>query len=541
MLVAQLDPDPERPLATAIDLPLTATYLRASTGRIGIDPYLDTVALVEDEGVRSAVYLQDPTQHNVVQEIAAGTDVIDVAVLNGANGADRDPILVLRSSGLQIQECATGVNSQLPVARPVLASWAGAQGVWSGYRATGRPVALGLGLGGRTITKWDWTAGNLVKQSNDITVPTGITKMMTVDFDGTGEVEIVVLYPSVLYVLSWTGTVLQYLPFTGNGNVHMTVSRGTGPAPHGRDLVVACGEVLLPSNQVPQHTLFAFHATQLNVLPMTIPVGDLTAADGPTLDGLEDIVIADGLDSRFHVFKRTLGPALVNSVPTMLQGVVHDQERENAPMRKVVGGDFDNDGDGDLLGLQNLQSAQVTQMVFGRTAPLSRVQFLCDYEHVSDGRWNDRPSSFATFSVPLQLPNLQPWLSTGHTMSLEVTTWFRPNMGVGYADVGTRTSHALTATTTQVTFTRPNAGLGLDWSVEIRARMVATKNGISTPLAPYRVHHATAVAEAVERDMDNLQIRASGYQLELLDDDGVGGTGGTTGGTGPSQSPPWKP
>ena len=115
----------------------------------------------------------------------------------------------------------------------------------------------------------------------------------------------------------------------------------------------------------------------------------------------------------------------------------------------------------------------------------------------------------------------------------------RPSKNDAYEVTGTRTSHALTASTTSLSFSRSNAGLSPDWSVEIRARMVATKNGISTPLAPYRGHHATAAAGVVEVSMDNLQNTASGIFPQ--GPGGIGSTGGTTGGSGASQTPPKMP
>lgn len=497
------------------------TFFKALTGRIGDDQYLDAVAMLND----NALYLQDPVQHNVAVPLLG--ECIDAAVLRGANGATRDPVVVLDDQGLHVFACAVG--EQDPTAGAIITQWAGAQCVWSGTNAAGQALALGIGAGGTSLLRWKWQAGTLVQAAAPLSVPTGITKVMTANYDGTGEVELVLQMGGLFYVLSWSGAILQALVLDSPVGNCVTVSRGNGTQAWQRDLVVVCGVYGGQRQLVGWNSSLIAPIISVNDLAVTdIAAANLDATGGLNLD---EILLADGASvSRVHVIRRVDTLAMLQRNNEYFAGVT-GSIRPAAKVDCVLGGDFDNDGDGDVLAFQSTSTRQVLQVLPGIVAPASRP--ILDVPRSSVAF--DEQAGTLSMTLIANLPPLVPWRGDGSTTELECAFWFRPAFGT-YQTTGFVRSMVLPTIvglpqTMNVSFSGLTS-LGPYWSVEMRGRLVAVKNGVRRPLVPWRGELGGTPGPTLSTGETHEAL--TGEPLAQ----GISGDGVTTGATGLPQTPP---
>lgn len=434
---------PEVNWAVAVHRPPQAdgvAYLRVFPARVGDRDELDVVALREVDGVRGVVAYSAPMRHNVEVDIAA--DIVDAAVL--VTGQPRDPVVVLRAAGLEIYRA--GVGALEPDAQPIATiggSWAGAQCVWSGHDSLGRPLLLGVNQAGTKILRARWIDEALAQLTDVDTVP-GTTKLMTMDFDGVGEVELVVQLGTAVVIATWDGAPITSFVFDPAHAYAVTVSKGmAGPGIpwYSRDLLIAYGWLygqyhLLAVAGIPES-----HTVYLALQPLGANNGwsanDLQAfeLDAGAVPRLEDLVLAnrndDGLpeppqDARAWIVRRTNNAAVFAApeIMTMVAGA----HLLDSPIDVVCGADFDADGDGDVIAMHSAviitehdvpMASSVMQVFASDLAPGRRVMTSL----VPDAE----PEVGQPFRLGAITPLPAGWQTiagTGETLRVEFVGWF---------------------------------------------------------------------------------------------------------------------
>ena len=485
------------------------TYGRVAAARIGDDTELDVFAVRTVDGVRSAVYCAAPMRHNVVVQVAAG--FVDATVL--CTGAVRDPIVVLRGTGLDVYR--TPVGAQQPAVAPVATLggvWVGAQGLWPGQLGDGSPVLLGVNQAGTQILRTPWNGTSFGATTAVATVP-GTTKVMTMDWDGDGDVELVVQLGTLVVVMTWEGVPLTSFAFDA-AHAHMvTVSRGNGSAWYARDLLVAYGWY------GGQYQLLAAAGYPNPQTPPSLalrgfgPACGWTASDLAAVElepsgavRLQDLVLGNRTDqgsssrqARAWIVRRVDSPAVFAAVEQA--DLVTGVDFEDAAVDAVCGADFDGDGDGDVVAVQSkveitgsagTKTASVLQVYGSDLAPGTRVQ-------VKIASW-DEPAGqpfqcVASYVMPANWATL---VGPGESVAIEAVGWFANN-GVLENDASilpvTFPLAPLLPLPAVLTLQRQaNAALQLvpeQWELEVHARLVVTGPQGRRELAPWVNHFSS--------------------------------------------------
>ncbi len=515
----------------------TATYSRLAGARVTDDSELDLVAIRTSAGGKQVVYFPGPMRH--ATRLVVAEDVVDAVAL--ATGGARDPIVVLTDTELAAHRCPSAGNELEQVSS--LSSWAGVTSLHAGELADGTPVVLGIGANGTALLRATWDGSELDALAS-LTVPQGITRIATMNWDGAGEVELVVQAGSWLYVLRWSDLVGQAaFPFDDTHVFRFTVSRGTGTSQHDRDLLACYGWYQ------GQYQLLGVAGGTVPLLALVpMPAGfvasDLTAGelDGPNASPrLDEILLACGGDTtgqhaKVLVVRRVDTTSMMSAsleVAEMVQGTA----LPDAPIAAVAAADFDGDGDGDLIGVQS--AAQIMQVFAGDAAPRTRVES----ELALDSSAGCSPLRLV---AACPLPNgWQSLAGTGETLRLEFTGWFRKGAAAPYELEATLVD-AVTLDPgspvdgVEVDLQRAQWGdLDLtEWAVEVHTRLVVVgPGGQRRLLAPWVTHFAL--------DSSVRDARKSWWEIASTGTDGDGdptdpNTGGGTSDP-PSSGPPRTP
>lgn len=108
------------------------TFQRLMPARIGPDPDLDLMALVDHAGSRDVAYMPNPLAFRVLVPIAQG--VRDMAVVHGGAQGNGDVLLVLEAAGLGFYEYESIAN--IPVLQNLDTAWAGCDRATPGCSAS---------------------------------------------------------------------------------------------------------------------------------------------------------------------------------------------------------------------------------------------------------------------------------------------------------------------------------------------------------------------------------------------------------------------
>ncbi len=413
------------------------TYLRVCPARVGDHDELDVVALRSVDGERGVVAYSAPMRHNV--EIGIAADIVDAAVL--VTGQPRDPVVVLRGPGLEVYRA--GVGALEPCEQPIATiggSWAGAQCVWSGHDALGTPVLLGVNQAGTKILRARWVQGEL-QQLADVDTVTGTTKVMTMDWDGVGEVELIVQLDAMVVVTSWQGVPITSFVFDPTHGHAVTVSKGAGTEWYARDLLIAYGWLSGQYQLLAAAGIAGSQSAHLALLPLGANNGwtanDLQAfeLDNGAAPRLEDLVLANRNDAglpppprnaRAWIVRRT-NDAAVFAAPEIMT-MVAGSDLHDAAIAAACGADFDGDGDGDVIGLQSTMvtteqgepaAASVMQLFASDLAPRRRAMTVLVPEA--------EPQEGQPFYLGAQVPMPAGWQTVagpGETLRVEFVGWF---------------------------------------------------------------------------------------------------------------------
>lgn len=409
-----------------------STFHRAAPARIGDDPLLDAVVLRTrtdaEQAVTHAVYLQNPSRYDF--SLPLGGPALDVAVLPGAAPGGRAGALVLHAGGLALYTAANG--SQVPTLRTDVQApaWAGAQRLWVATAADGVAWALALDAAGTSLLRATWAAGSFTLKTS-VAVPPGVTDIVDLQWDGAGNRVLAMLADSYVYLFDFAGNVLGYAPVSaappGGARNRIAVSRGVagGGVPGAlRDLLV-----------IYSHWFGSFHALVMNqdVPAQWVALGTCAARDLVTADrdgdGLGDLLLAEAGACSVRLLRRSAGAAPCFDPAALPLRYDHSALPADT-LDLLLAGDFDADGDADLIGLQSERIAP--------PQPARRVTLF-------DARIAGRPSGVAVedyepplageevhIQVAVGAPDPLPPLGPGEQLRVRVEVWVKPNAGAHF-------------------------------------------------------------------------------------------------------------
>lgn len=405
----------------------TTTFARVAAGCIGDDPLLDAVALrvrTQSEQVMAteAVYLQNPSRFDYT--LPLGGPAVDVAVLPGAAG-DRSGALVLHATGLALYTAPCA--SQVPVLRTDVQApaWAGAQRLWVVTGAGGTPWVLAVDAAGTSLLRATWN-GSAFAQMAPVGVPPGVEAIVALQWDGAGNRLLALLAGDYVFLCDFALNVVGYTPVSagppGGARNRIAVSRGLPgagvPGPL-RDLLV-----------VYSHWFGSFHALVMNadVPAQWVALGNCAACDLVATDrngdGLDDLALAEVGANSIRLLTRAPNAAPCFD-PAGLPTRCGFESLPAGPVDLLVAGDFDSDGDQDLIGLQSASAspprpATRVTLFDARVAGRPSAIEVVDYEPPGPG---DDVHLEVEVGAPAALPPLGP----GDQLRVRLEAWVCPN------------------------------------------------------------------------------------------------------------------
>lgn len=501
------------------------TFVRATAGRVGpgVDPDLLVVAHSGEE--RQALYLQDPMQHNVA--VVLRYDIVDAVVL--PTGGAVDVIAVLTAEGVELMR--TPLAGSLPETFASLpGEWSGVQSLWTGGDAAGQPLLFGADASGTRLLRGRFVAGAW-QQLPALSLPTAGAKVMTMDYDGVGEVELVLQLGHLVVVLPFDGgTPLLWLSMVSPDGAPtpeplVTVARGDAASPYRRDLLLAVGVYF-------GHNMLLAHNAGASAF---VPIGDgwsfrSIAALRADAHGLGGVGIGDQ-DAMVHVVRRVDGPGLV-TVPAASDRyvLVRGLDRPSGALSCLCAGDFDGDGDGDVVALQS--EGRILHVVAGADSATTR----CAATVAVTNSASDCVDLQLTVPVVPAVP-----LAAGESLEFELVGWMQWSSSSpreSQAAFVARVPAGPLVATSLTLFAPAGTNLDEDWSLEVRCRAVVVGPGYERKLAPTLTHFAVDADVILESLMLRIATLSGTAGLPL---GGTSGDGNTTGGLGRPGAQPRRP
>ncbi|MBL8752772.1 MAG: hypothetical protein JNK15_05680 [Planctomycetes bacterium] len=511
---------------------------RVLPARLGDDTEMD-VLVVGREGSQGRLFqIHGPTSRNTVAPIAANnSQIVGATVLRGAAGATRDPIVVLTTGGLTTYQAparsAGGVDYHTPVVASTFTGggsgdWIGATSVWSGCNADGDHVVLGPNANGSKIVRAKWSNGTLVSLPT-LAVPSACRQLSTMDYDGVGEVEIVLVVGALAVVLDWnTAAVVAYY-YLPTADTKVAVSRGEkAPAAHHlRDLLVCHGGgyLLATNGGYPMLSPLYFATSSFAASGMAA-----FEADHAPESRREDLVLASNSASEVLVLQRNSSAA--NLFTPQVRSLVVGVDRPSAPLAWVAAADFDDDGDGDVVALQSAATTEsmLAQVLPGTASPLTRA-----WVSINDQLPTGNLTSFSLPSTVVLPPSYMALIEpTTETLWIQVVGWVRQNAQTAASLDGIVLLHQQVSPTlpTGVSLQLPAAaGLSLvhkQWAMDLQIRLVAV-SGTSRRELP-----AVWAFASVDHDRFGVEQEAASIAVDGIKTvpEGTNGDRNLTGGTG---------
>jgi len=305
----------------------------------------------------------------------------------------------------------------------------------------------------------------------------------------------------------------------------VTVARGDAASPYRRDLLMAVG-VWFGHNMLLAHNAGA---------SAFVPIGDgwsfrSLAALPADAHGLGGVGIGDQ-DAMVHVVRRVDGPGLV-TVPAASDRyvLVRGLDRPSGALSCLCAGDFDGDGDGDVVALQS--EGRILHVVAGADSATTRcAAMVAMTDSASDG-------VDLQLTVPV-VPAVT--LAAGESLEFELVGWMQWSSSSPrepQAAFVARVPAGQVVATSRTLFAPAGTSLDEDWSLEVRCRAVVVGPGYERKLAPTLTHFAED--EEVVVDSVELMI-ATLFGTAGVPSTGTSGNGNTTGGLGRPADQPRKP
>lgn len=368
---AQVAPQVEHKLA--VELPSYAqgnAYLRCEPARIGDDPVPDAVVLFERGGVREVGFLLAPAQFTVLVPVAS--DVRDAAVLPGHGTAGDDVILVLDDDGLHWFDCEPGQHVPTERVDHFDPSFAGCDCLGVGTNANGDHRLFAASDTSATVRRSLWSGA--WQDAGDLIAVSGATQILTLDWDGVGEHEVVLRFGAQVYVLTWEGAAFWTFPFPAapSGRDLLCVLPGGNGEP---DLLAAYGWLPSPAPSGPPsvHALLVQRAGLAWIEPFGVqPMASIACGDTDG-DGRPDLLLGDATGSQvFRVRREAMSAGAGQPIAAAgSYALVQGAQRPNGGVDALSALDFDGDGDTDLVGLQSQH--QLHHFLAGGVAPSRRL------------------------------------------------------------------------------------------------------------------------------------------------------------------------
>ncbi len=501
------------------------TFVRATAGRVGpgVDPDLLVVAHSGDS--RQALYLQDPMQHNVA--VVLRNDIVDAVVL--PTGGAVDVVAVLHAEGVDLLR--TPLAGTLPETFASLAGeWSGVQSLWTGGDAAGQPLLFGADASGTRLLRGRLVAGAW-QELPALSLPTAGAKVTTMDYDGVGEVEIVLQLGHLVVVLPFDGgTPLLWLSMLSPDGAPtpepmVTVARGDAASPYRRDLLLAVGVYF-------GHNMLLAHNAGASAF---VPIGDgwsfrSLAALPADAHGLGGLGIGDQ-DAMVHVVRRVDGPGLVTiPAPGDRYVLVRGLDRPSGALSCLCAGDFDGDGDGDVVALQS--EGRILHVVAGADSATTRCAATVAVTEIASDHVDLQLGVPVVPAVPL---------AAGESLEFELVGWMQWSSELpreAQAAFVVRLPAGPVVATSRTLVAPAGTALEDDWSLEVRCRAVVVGPNSERKLAPQLTHFAEdheVVVASVELMIATL------FGTAGVPTDGTSGDGNTTGGIGKPADQPRKP
>ena len=425
-------------------------YARVELGSFGdSDTFVDAAVLVRNTSGTLDVHQHANLQHFNTVELVA-TDVKDMAVLPDV-AAGRDGLLVLDSTGLRLFEPATGSSSLCSTCYTTVSTgWTSSkvERVWVVEDSGGDAWLLGYYQDPATSTyalvREDYT--NLSLSPPNITVTSELVDVMAIDWDGTGELELVLWSVNgttgvgTAQVIDWepsSGAPTVRATYTaspsGSGKPCVGVSRGdsTSSSAGERDLLVLYGHDAGSSSFVLEahggysggfhdsHDLGARACAALTTLHHE------NAVQSGGAPGLQEVVLASATDGELYLLERTTSGFQYSSTWGDVMELVEGAVLPEQPATLLVGGDLDGDEDGDVLAFQDGNDG--LQLLFGGVTtgwrPKRLGTLLSSFVAGDPTAHPPTPSTATVYAWMPQSYATYPSLPAGHAVKLLVEAW----------------------------------------------------------------------------------------------------------------------
>ncbi len=500
----------ETKLAVRMDPDTAGTYLRTEAAFVGDDTMRDLVVTVQTPaGAVDACYMPGPAECTMMFRVATG--ILDACVFPGAGPEGRDAILVLGPTGLHWFECAA--DHQKPRERLDLfdPSWAGFAHLWAGSDG----VTLWLFAGGPSaggIRRAAWTGA--WTSIGTVPVPGDPTTVLTMDWGGGPEHELVLRYGSEVFLTTWDGTAFWYFQFPTSpaGEDLLAVVPGNGVT---KDLLVAFGWFpASPEWPVASYVLVALRAGFSTIIDFDHVAAASLACGDMDGDGIPDVLVGDATNSVVH-FVRHTEPA--NGVIDLARAgqweLVSGLDRPDGAVDALCAADFDGDQDCDLMALQ--QQERLHHFLAGDV-----VSARPTWIHQNQGSFVLTAGTLS-WTVDVGLP---PAAVLGPLpVELEVCVWIQPSATADLEPMArdrVRVPVPLGATEASVALQVPTTGLAVgSWMTFVQARILTHGDFGPEP-------HASILSCYTQ----NMPLR--GARSIRVDGDYFGTEGGPKGGDG---------
>ncbi|HEX5053417.1 MAG TPA: FG-GAP-like repeat-containing protein [Planctomycetota bacterium] len=525
----------------------SAHYARAMQGHVGDDADLDVVVRDVAPAAPRVLYLPNPAKYCVVCQVAPSPNStppnslpVDAAVLHGAGPGGRDAILVLKAQGLEWWDAGPGEQAVTLRSTNTDADFQGAQRLWTAAGPGGAPCVFALDAAGTSVVRWQWSAGAGLTRLPALGTAMGAVNVLTMDYDNDGDVEVVMQLGDLVVVMDWETQVVQaWFVFpqpiggqqapAGTQNF-IAVSRGhASQVASERDLLVAYGYYFQSVPALSEFKLFALNSVAANFISLgdTAPATAITTYDHDG-DGYEEVVLACDKDSKARVVVRVAAASLFSSTAQFHYMLV-GPAREGGAIDAICAGDFDGDGDGDLVGLQSAHCYLHT--VFGNVGPSSRVVAV----QVQEQEVAIEGGNLTLPLEPLYPPGWEALAAPGETIDVECVGWLRGSATSPIEQVASLYARQPAVEGEPVTLQGPVDGLEGGWSVELHVRLIVSGPGGERRLSP------TSWFWSSEANQMNARTIVSNEWFHA-DANWWGGTGGA-GNTEPGgdQRPPNEP